>query len=142
MKKYFQIKCPTCKSKNVVIPTSFLMFMYSVQPIECEDCNELFEINVITRLGLCVYLNLFFILVIFSDKLLTYSEKETLQMLTLFYIALLFVLPLFGIVLEHYKSWQYTLYQGSHAKRKIINYGCEFSLFVFALLVFYNLVRA
>jgi len=133
------MKCPSCKSTSIVIPQSFMFAVYSVKPITCLDCDVQFEASLYTRLGIWIFLSSIFLFSIYSDDLLSFFEIETLQVMMLSLIGFLFLSVVFGVMLEFFHSWQYVIWRGSNTKRKIINYGCELSFYVYSCYFIFQL---
>lgn len=133
------MKCPSCKSTNIIVPRTFLFALYSEKPFVCQDCETEFEVSAFTRLGVWVFLSSIFLFSIFSDDLLSLFEKDTLQVMMLSLIGFLFLSVAFGVMLEVFHPWQYVIWRGSNTKRKIINYGCELSFYVYSCYFIFQL---
>ena len=117
-----------------------MTFLYSVKPMQCNDCEALFEPHIGSRLYLW-----FLVITVFSFSLHTelaeeYIGKSAMQWMVVFLVVSIVVFPVVGLIIEKFHPWQYTLCKGSHLKRKIINYGLELSMLAYGVYFFSQIV--
>jgi len=133
MKFSLAIRCPVCRSKNITMPDSWMTWLYSVKPMKCEDCAALFEASIVTRLFLWIYMTFILFFVAYSELIEGFFGKNISGLIVITVISSFFILPIIGVIIEVFKPWQYTLWDESHLKRKIINYGSELSMVIYGV---------
>jgi len=127
------IKCPACRTQNITMPNSWMTWLYSVKPIECNDCATLFEASIVTRLFLWVYMTFILLFATYSELVEGFFGKNISGLIVITVISSFFILPIIGVIIEAFKPWQYTLWDESHLKRKVINYGSELSIIIYGI---------
>ncbi len=116
-----------------------MFFLYSNKPIRCLDCEAHFEPALAARLGLWFFLVIMFLLNFFITKLTEYLGRGWVETLIFVYLGGAFSFLILGSLLEYFRPWFFTLCKNSATARKLINYGCVFSLFFLGIYYVVNL---
>lgn len=117
-------------------PGGVIPNLYAVKPMQCNDCGVLFEHNILSRIGLWLFVSTLFSLSLFKDTLMMYFTKDSIGIALLIIIGLFFALIIIGVILQIIKPWQFTVTNGATIKTKIINYGAILSMFAY-MVVYY-----
>lgn len=138
MKNPFRNKCPVCRSTDLSNPDGWMPFLYTMKPITCNACTAKFEPNIISRVGLWLFLTVLLSFVFTQRYLTEMFGKDAVGILFLSFIALFFISIVFGLVMDVMKPWQFTIWDNRTLRRAIVNYGAVVSMVLYGAL-FYSL---
>ena len=138
MKNPLLNKCPVCRSTDLSPPMGLMPLLYTTKPITCNACKAMFEPNIISRIGLWLFITLLFTLVFVQRYLIKLLGKDASLTIILSFLGLFFLLVIVGAIAEFFKPWQFTIWDNRNLRRAIINYGAIAS-FVLYGIAFYSL---
>lgn len=113
-------------------------FLYTMKPLTCNACNAKFEPNIISRVGLWLFISVLFSFVFTQRYMNELLGKDAAGIVFLSFIGLFFLSIIVGLVMELIKPWQFTLWDPRDRRRAFINYGVIISIVVYAI-IFYSL---
>lgn len=137
MKNPLRNKCPVCRSTDISNPEGWTPFLYTMKPITCNECKAEFEPNIISRVGLWLFITVLFSFVFTQRYLDELLGKDAAGFVFLSFIGLFFLSIIVGLVMEFVKPWQFSLWDPRDRRRAFINYGALISIVVYAI-IFYS----
>ena len=137
MKNPFAPKCPVCRSSDLKYPDGFMLPIYVMKPIECNECGAKLEHNIAHRIGLWVFMCSLFLFGL-TQK---FVESEVVGLIFLVYLGLIFSVVVVGAVAELFRPRQFTLWSGRNKQRALVNYGSLISFLLYGV-IFYSYIRS
>lgn len=129
-------KCPVCHSVDLALPAGCMPVLYSMSPIQCNSCQAQFEPNIITRLGLWVFMTVLCGFVFFKEGIASVLGKNVAGVLFLSFIGLFFLLVIVGTIWHAIKPWQFTIWNEKKLLRAVVNYGSLVSFAAYAAIFY------
>jgi hypothetical protein len=110
--------------------------MYSMKPSTCLSCGAQFEVNIISRVGLWLFLTGLFALPYLRPFLPAWVSQYWL-FVVLGFLGAFFALAIGAAVTDTIKPWQFTLRDDRTVRRAVVNYGAVLSVLLYAV-IFYS----
>lgn len=113
-------------------------YLYTMRPITCRECNTELEPNIISRVGLWLFITVLFSFVFTQRYLIALLGKDVAGIVFLSFVGLFFLSIVAACIADLIKPWQFRVWDSRNRLRAFINYGSIISIVVYAI-IFYTL---
>ena len=109
--------------------------LYTMDPIVCNSCGAQFEPNMISRIGLWLFVTGLTVPV-FTLPYLAEQYRPAALILAIAIPGLVVLAAIIGSVVESFHPWQFKPWDSRHLRRAVVNYGALGSFVLYGILLF------
>lgn len=111
--------------------------LYAMKPTVCNSCKAEFEANIISRIGLWVFMSVLFSFSWIGNFLSQVFGKDGFLIGFLSFVGIFFGLLIFAAVMQTFQHFRpFTLWNDRNKERAIVNYGSVISLIIYAAIFY------